>query len=77
MICLICRQVDVPDGLTSVKFARAEIHLVINNVPGRVCPSCGEAYVEEEVATRLLEIASEMSKTGMINVHSEYDTAQI
>ena len=78
MICLICRQVDVPDGFASVKFERDEIHLVIKNVPAWVCPSCGEVYVEEEVATRLLEIAaSEMSKMGTGDVQSEYDTAQI
>ena len=75
MICLICRQAEIIGGLTSVSFQRGEMHLVINNVPARVCPSCGEAYVEEDVAVRLLRDAQEMSRAGMLNVVCEYDVA--
>jgi YgiT-type zinc finger domain-containing protein len=72
MICLMCRQAEIIDGLTSVKFERGETHFVITNVPARVCPSCREAYVNEEVAARLLQDAEEMSEAGMLDVHSEY-----
>jgi YgiT-type zinc finger domain-containing protein len=72
MICLICRQAELLEGFTSVKFDRGEIHLVINNVPARVCMSCGEAYVEEDVAMRLLQDAEEMSEAGILDAHSEY-----
>ena len=65
MICLICRQAEVVNGFTSIKFERGETHLVINNVPARVCPGCGEAYVAEDVTTQLLRVAQEMSRTGM------------
>jgi YgiT-type zinc finger domain-containing protein len=75
MICLICRQAEIIGGLTSVSFQRGEMHLVINNVPARVCPSCGEAYVGEEVAVRLLRDAEVISRAGMLDVHSEYGTA--
>lgn len=72
MICLICRQAETVDGLTSVTFERGEMKLIVNNVPARVCPSCGEAYVDEHVAVKLLQDAEEISKAGMNNVIREY-----
>ena len=75
MICLICRQVETVDGLTTVLFERGEFRMVVNSVPARVCPSCREAYVEEDVAVRLLRDADEMSRAGMLDVVCEYDMA--
>jgi YgiT-type zinc finger domain-containing protein len=72
MICLICRQAEMVDGLTSVRFERGETNLVINRVPARVCPRCGEAYVDEDVAVQLLRGAEEMSKAGIFNMVCEY-----
>lgn len=74
MICLICRQAETVDGLTSIKFERGEIRLTVKSVPARVCPSCGEAYVDEDVAVRLLQDAEEMSKAGMLDVILEFKT---
>ena len=65
MTCLICRQADIVDGFTSVTFERGEIRLVVNNVPACVCPSCGEAYVDEGTGVQLLRDAEEMFQTGM------------
>ena len=72
MICLICRQAEIIGGLTSVEFNRGEVHLVITNLPAQVCPSCGEAYVSEEVAAQLLRIAKEMSEAGEFEAEREY-----
>ena len=74
MICLICRQAEIVDGLASVIFKRGEMHLVINNVPARICPSCTEAYVGEDTASQLLHIAKEMFETGMVDAQYEYST---
>jgi YgiT-type zinc finger domain-containing protein len=65
MNCLICRQAEIVDGLTSVTFERGEMRLVVNNVPARVCPSCAETYVDEKTAVQLLQDAEEMFQTGM------------
>jgi YgiT-type zinc finger domain-containing protein len=73
MICLICRQAEIIDGFTSVNFERGEMHLVIKNVPARVCPSCGEAYVGEDIASQLLRIAKEMSEAGFLDAQCEYN----
>lgn len=65
MKCLICRKAEIVDGLTSVVFERAEIRLVVTDVPARVCPHCQEAYVDNEIALQLLRDAQELSQTGM------------
>jgi YgiT-type zinc finger domain-containing protein len=75
MICLICRQADVIFGLTSVTFERGEMRLTINSVPANVCPSCGEAYVDEDVAVQLLQNAEEMSAAGAMDDVMEYSKA--
>ncbi len=66
MNCLICRQAEIIDGLTSVNFERGEMRLVVNTVPAHICPSCGEAYVDEGVAVKLLRGAEERAKTGIL-----------
>ncbi len=73
MICLICRQAELVDGFTSINFERGEIRFMINHVPARVCPGCGEAYIDEEVAAQLLQDAEELSKMGMMDVVREYE----
>lgn len=72
MICLICRQAETVDGLTTVHFERGEMRLVVNSVPARVCPSCGEAYVEEQVAASLLREAEAMSAAGELDGVRDY-----
>jgi YgiT-type zinc finger domain-containing protein len=73
MICLICRLAETVEGLTSIHFERGEIRLIVNNVPARICPSCGEAYVDEDVAVRLLQEADEISAAGEMDKVIEYD----
>jgi YgiT-type zinc finger domain-containing protein len=74
MVCLICRQSETVDGFTSVLFERGEFRLVVKNVPAWICPGCGEAYVVEDVAARLLRDAGKISKAGILDVVREYDT---
>ena len=66
MICLFCRQAETVDGLTSIHFERGEIRLVVNDIPARICPHCGEAYVEDDIAVRLLGEVEEISKAGIL-----------
>jgi len=74
MNCLICRQAEIVDGLTSVTFERGEVKLTVNRVPARICPNCGEAYVEEDVAVKLLREAEEMSAAGELDAVIEYSS---
>jgi len=72
MQCLICRQAEIVDGLKSVTFEREEFRLLINNVPAQICPNCAEAYVEEDVAMRLLNEVEDVFAQGMMDVVCEF-----
>lgn len=71
MICLMCRQSETVDGFTSVALERGEMRLSVNNGPAHVCPSCGEAYVEENVAVQVLNQAEDKYQAGIL--HSVLD----
>lgn len=73
MNCLICRQAELVVGLSPVHFERGEEKIVIHHVPALVCPVCGDAYLVQEVAERLLEQAAEISKTGVLESVTEYN----
>jgi len=75
VICLICRQAELVDEFTSIIFERGEMRLVVKSVPARLCPSCGEAYVDEDVTVRLLQDAEEISAAGMMEDVIEYRNA--
>lgn len=64
MKCLICKQDETCQGETTVTLERGELTLVIKRVPAKVCPNCGEAYVEEAVAAELLQTAERMARSG-------------
>jgi|KBSSwiStaDraftv2_1062776.scaffolds.fasta_scaffold6846849_1 YgiT-type zinc finger domain-containing protein len=72
MTCLICRQAEIVEGFTAIHFERGEMRLLVNHVPARVCPHCGEAYVDEEMASQLLRIARKMSEAGSLEEEMEY-----
>lgn len=72
MICRICRQAEIVGGYTSVNLERGEMKYVVHDVPARVCPGCGEAYVDEDVAVRLLQDAHERDLVGVRQVTVEY-----
>ena len=72
MICLICRQVELIDGITSIPFERDEFRLLIKNVPAQVCPNCGEAIVDEDVAMQLIGKAEDAYAEGLIEDIREY-----
>ena len=74
MICLICRQAEIVEGVTPVVFERGEFKLIVKNVPARVCPGCGEAYVQQAIADQILNFASQQYEAGIVDTQSEYGT---
>ena len=72
MICLLCRQAETVDGFTSAAFERDETRLVVRQIPARVCPSCGEAYMDEDVAVALLRELDELTATGIMETVVEF-----
>jgi len=65
MNCLICRQAEIIDGFTSITFEREEFKLSINNIPAQICPSCGEAVLDEDTAMQLLSEAETAMQEGI------------
>jgi len=72
MNCLICRQAEIVDGFTSITLEREEFRLLINHVPAHICPNCGEAIVDEDVALRLLNTAEDVVSEGIFEDVREY-----
>ena len=72
MNCLICRQAEIVDGFTSIIFEREEFRLLINHVPAHICPSCGEAVVDEDVAIRLLSETEDVVNEGIFEGVRDY-----
>lgn len=72
MNCLICRQALLVDGFTSIHFEREEFRMLIQHVPARICPQCGEALVEEQAVLRVLDQAEEALAQGMREAVREY-----
>ncbi|MDO9129456.1 MAG: type II toxin-antitoxin system MqsA family antitoxin [Anaerolineales bacterium] len=64
MKCVMCRQAETISGTTSVTFERDQFTLVVKDVPAQVCPNCGETYVDEKVAARLLREAENNIANG-------------
>jgi YgiT-type zinc finger domain-containing protein len=62
---MICNQSETVVGNTTVTFERDELRLVINNVPVRICPACGETFADENVAAILLRQAEAVAKLGI------------
>lgn len=64
MTCVICKQAEVAPGFATVTLERGQLTLVFKRVPARVCPNCGEEYVDQGVAAQLLESAESLARAG-------------
>lgn len=75
MKCVICKQGEVRSGKATVTLERNGMTLVFKSVPARVCPTCGEQYVNEATTSRLLQVAEEAARAGVQVDVREYLTA--
>ena len=76
MICILCKQGKTYPGRTRVTLERHDLHLVVKNVPALICPTCGEAYTDEETASQLLALAEDMQNAGLEADVLVYGTAR-
>jgi YgiT-type zinc finger domain-containing protein len=65
MKCPICRTGETQPGKTTVTLERDGLTLVVRGVPARVCGNCGEDYVEEADAERLMAAAEDALRVGV------------
>lgn len=75
MKCAICRNGDTQPGKATVTLERGATTVVIKGVPARVCANCGEEYVDEAIAARLLNTAEEAARAGVQVDVREYTAA--
>jgi YgiT-type zinc finger domain-containing protein len=76
MICPICRQADLVDGLSSAVFERGEVKCTITSIPAKVCPNCGDAVVVEKVAQELLQQMEKLVRSGLMEETRDYKQIQ-
>ena len=64
MKCIIRDIGETEPGMTTVTLERDGTIIVCKNVPADVCQMCGEAYTDQQVTRRLLQIANEEAQKG-------------
>ncbi|HEX9690331.1 MAG TPA: type II toxin-antitoxin system MqsA family antitoxin [Thermoanaerobaculia bacterium] len=64
MKCVICRNGETRPGNVTVTLERDGTTLIVRGVPAEVCENCGEEYVEDSAATRILQTAEEAARAG-------------
>jgi YgiT-type zinc finger domain-containing protein len=65
MNCAICKTGQISYSVAIVTLQRGETIVVIKNVPADVCDNCGEYYLSEEMAERVLELGESAVKKGV------------
>jgi YgiT-type zinc finger domain-containing protein len=64
MKCVICRNGETRPGHVTVTLERDGTTLIVRGVPAEVCENCGEEYVEDSAAKRLLETGEAVAALG-------------
>ena len=75
MKCVVCRHGETRPGTATVTLERDAATVVVKGVPARVCDNCGEEYVEDEAASRLLALAEDAAGSGVRVEVLEYAAA--
>ena len=64
MKCVICKSGVAAPGTTTVVMERGKCAIVFRDVPAAICQNCGEAYVNDNVASSLLARAEQTVANG-------------
>jgi YgiT-type zinc finger domain-containing protein len=64
MKCVICGNGETRPGHVTVTLERDGTTLIVRGVPAEVCENCGEEYVEDSAARRLLETGEAVATLG-------------
>lgn len=65
MTCVICKHGEPEPGTATITLERDAMTLVVKGVPARVCPICGEEYVDDAVTVRLLALVEQAAQAGV------------
>ncbi len=64
MLCTLCKVGETAHGMTTVVLHRGDTALIIKQVPADVCTNCGEYYLSEAIADRVLRLSEEAVEKG-------------
>ena len=71
MKCVICKHGDLKPGITTVMFEKDGSTIVIKEVPADICDNCGETYVPDSIAEKIMkEVESAVSSGIIIDVRN-------
>lgn len=59
MTCLVCKHNRFKKGTTILPIERGKAIVLITDIPACVCENCGEAYLDEEIAQDVQDLANE------------------
>ena len=59
MQCLICKHGNTQPGKATVTLHRGETTIVIKAVPADICDNCGEHYLSDDIAEKVMRLAEE------------------
>lgn len=65
MNCVICKQGQTNNGLTTVTLERGSTTVVIKDVPAQVCENCGEYYLSQDVTEAVEKLAEKAFRLGV------------
>jgi len=75
MKCVICKIGETRLGTATLTLERNGAAFVFRHVPAQICDNCGEQFVDETAATRLMESAKKGVASGVQVDVREYMTA--
>lgn len=62
MRCVLCKQGETKSGTVTVALLRGDTTVIIKGVPAEICENCGEYYLADDIAGRVLSMAEEAVK---------------
>lgn len=63
--CVVCKTGSLEEGHKTMTLERDVTTLVVKEVPGLVCTTCGEGYFDEDVTERLLQLIEQAAGAGV------------
>jgi YgiT-type zinc finger domain-containing protein len=75
MHCPLCEHGEVRSGVTTLTLERDRTTLVLKRVPAAVCATCGEAYVDEHIASVALDLLEQAVRAGVYVDVRDFDAA--
>jgi YgiT-type zinc finger domain-containing protein len=73
--CVICRFGETKPANITTSYSDNGTTLVVKDVPADVCGTCGEEYLADDVARRLLDLLNQMEERGVEIDVRRYDAA--